>query len=89
MKLTDPDIYALYEESVNCPELDRIIENMRRHKARGVYDRDRALHSVMRFVVEPCAIQINGGGKKWWERYPVTTRSYVADMVLKGWEREL
>lgn len=84
---TNPDLYRLYEVSSESPELDRVLGNIRRHKSRGFYDREKALHSVNRYVVEPSAIGLSDG--KWWEKYPARVRLEVADMVLRGWEKEL
>lgn len=86
---TNPDLYELYETAQSSGEIDRVLENIKRHKSRGQYDRDKALHSVMRYVVEPSAIAINQDGKKWWERFPAPVRAKVADMILKSWEREV
>jgi hypothetical protein len=86
---TSPETYALYEASSASPELDRVLENIRRHRSAGHYDRAKALHSIGRYVVEPAAIQVNTPGRKWWETYPAERRQAVADMVLRGWEREL
>ena len=86
---TSPEMYALYEASSASTELDRVLDNIRRHRSTGRYDRDKALHSIGRFVVEPAAIKVNTPGLKWWERYPAEKRQVVADMILRGWEREL
>jgi hypothetical protein len=85
----NPEMCALYEASSESPELDRVLGNIVRYRQSGRYDRDKALHSINRYVVEPSAIQINSQGKKWWERYPADKREAVADMILRGWEREL
>lgn len=86
---TSQEMYALYEASSASPELDRVLENIRRHRANGFYDRAKALHSIGRYVVEPSAIAVNSPGRKWWETYPAEKRRVVADMILRGWEREL
>lgn len=86
---TSPEMYALYEASSASTELDRVLDNIRRHRSTGRYDRDKALHSIGRFVVEPAAIKVNTPGRKWWETYPAEKRQVVADMILRGWEREL
>lgn len=86
---TSPEMYALYEASSESPEIDRVLENIRRHRANGLYDRAKALHSIGRYVVEPAAIKVNTSGRRWWETYPVEKRQVVADMILRGWEREL
>lgn len=86
---TSPETYALYEASSASPEIDRVLENIQRHRRLGRYDRAKALHSIGRYVVEPAAIRVNTRGRKWWETFPAERRQAVADMILRGWEREL
>lgn len=86
---TSQEMYALYEASSASPELDRVLDNIQRHSSTGRYDRAKALHSIGRYVVEPAAIEVNTSGRKWWETYPAEKRQVVADIILRGWEREL
>jgi hypothetical protein len=87
---TDPDLNTLYQIAQDSPELDRVLNNIKRHKSRGQYDRDKSLHSIYRYVVEPAAIEISSDSDvRWWKRFPRDVRREVADMVLKSWEREV
>jgi hypothetical protein len=86
----NPDLDLLYKNSAESCELNRVINNIKRHSFRGQYDRDKSLHSIYRYVVEPAAIELTANSStKWWERFPQQMRRQVADMVLKSWEREI
>jgi hypothetical protein len=85
-----PDFNTLYQTSQESPELERILGNIQRHNSYGNYDRNKSLHSIFRYVVEPAAIEISSGSDvRWWKRFPREMRLEVADMVLRSWEKEI
>lgn len=95
----------LFDTAHESPELDRVLDNMRRHMRSGRYDPDRARHSVERYVVEPVAIALHGRREaevgvparpsaktpkvSWFTRYPRDLRAEVARRIVRTWEREL
>lgn len=90
VKLTDPTCYSLYEAAQESPELDRVIEIIKRHKRNQTYNRDKTVRMVERFVVETSAISLaNKIGACWFKEYPSPVRDLVAENVVKSWEREV
>lgn len=90
--LTHPLLIRLYNEVISPAyygETDRIVGDMRRHMAQGRYDRDRAVHSFERYVVEPAAIALGGGDLPWFKVYTKVMRAEVAQRLVRGWEREI
>jgi hypothetical protein len=95
----------LFDTAHESPELDRVLDNMRRHMRTGRYDPDRARHSIERYVVEPVAIALHKAGGRppnplirpsaktpkvsWFTRYPRDLRAEVARRIVRTWEREL
>lgn len=94
----------LFDTAHESPELDRVLDNMRRHMRSGRYDPERARHSVERYVVEPVAIQLHGDKSRlepatrpspktpkvsWFTRYPRDLRAEVARRIVRTWEREI
>lgn len=92
MATVTAEYYDLWESACSSDELDRIIEDMRRHKKAGRYVSERTERSVFRFVVEPVAIRLHaqsGAPGKWFEKYPTKLRAEVAAAIVRSWEREL
>jgi hypothetical protein len=94
----------LFDTAHESPELDRVLDNMRRHMRTGRYDAERARHSVERYVVEPSAIALHKVKAAtepvtrpsprtpkvmWFTRYPRDLRAEVARRIVRTWEREL
>jgi hypothetical protein len=94
----------LFDTAHESPELDRVLDNMRRHMRTGRYDPDRARHSIERYVVEPSRYRAaQGQGEdgsrtrpsaktpkvSWFTRYPRDLRAEVARRIVRTWEREL
>ena len=99
-----PGFAELFDTAHESPELDRILDNMRRHMRSGRYDPERARHSVERYVVEPSAIALHGRKAatepvtrpsakipkaSWFTRYPRDLRAEVARRIVRTWEREI
>lgn len=92
MATVTAEYYDLWEGACSSDELDRIIEDMRRHKKAGRYVSERTEKSVFRFVVEPVAIRLHaesGEPGKWFEKYPTKLRAEVAAAIVRSWEREV
>lgn len=103
--LYTPGFSELFDTAHESPELDRVLDNMRRHMRSGRYDPERARHSVERYVVEPSAIALHGRKAaetdpatrpspktpkvSWFTRYPRDLRAEVARRIVRTWEREL
>lgn len=99
-----PGFAELFDTAHESPELDRILDNMRRHMRSGRYDPERARHSVERYVVEPSAIALHGRKAatepatrpspktpkaSWFTQYPKELRAEVAKRIVRTWEREI
>lgn len=102
--LYTPGFAELFDTAHESPELDRVLDNMRRHMRAGRYDPDRTRHSVERYVVEPVAIELHGRKSRlepdvapspktpkasWFTRYPRDLRAEVARRIVRTWEREM